>query len=564
MAYSGTDTTDTVGLNDPVLDNNTQESDRNSSDFETIYTDSDESEEETSTMESSQERAVVGDLGKPAPVEYTMSPLEEIRQNVMRRRNMTCGNGNTPSDSPRATISFIVCGRPEDVEGVVKAVYEDLRDSNQDANIHFDETVPCIVVDAPTEEDAMRLVRTAQHRAASYISPSSSETKSLFVEPPANRINGFQIIVGKDPATGCVCHRLQAGPEEMNSTADRPLDRYNCEISEAIYTALREISTLNSSIILRATLGHYRLQNYKPGNFTLREFEEMVRHPRATGRFDTRLGGVGNADRLGIETVMKLIQAADTSLGPTNNQTPTAAQVVPIYIFEASDDDSHYEANINIQERGSKVVRGPPGYKLMPVKRVSSTLQPPRFEIVSMAVGRELDWKITAMSGSERSPLPERPLVQRGLDGATCEMKGLPNDLHSYPIVALTPEGYNTLQGRLKSVTMKSIYRYKWKASGYMVEFTINRQWRGITKMSRDPPSDIDFELTMYGGGWDNNSKVKQAGETVGKFWHDDLRGLLVGEAGNSASAGVRRVQVLVDTMRDIRNFFDDASRVQD
>jgi hypothetical protein len=170
----------------------------------------------------------------------------------------------------------------------VKAVYDDLKHGNQDADIRFDETVPCINVVAPTLGDAMTLIQTAWDLADTYLSPSSTEPKRLFVEPPANCASDIRIVVGLDATTGRVRHRLQTAPEGTDSDSWVALSPYTQNIAEALNKALRQASTLNSSLILRASLGNYRLQNYKPGTYTLKELEDMVTHPRATGRFDAR------------------------------------------------------------------------------------------------------------------------------------------------------------------------------------------------------------------------------------------------------------------------------------
>jgi hypothetical protein len=136
-------------------------------------------------------------------------------------------------------------------------------------------------------------------------------------------------------------------------------------------------------------------------------------------------------------------------------------------------------------------------------------------------------------------------------------MRGAREDYHSYPVVGLTSEGYDILHQRLKSVVMKSRYKFSWKGSGYMVQLTINRRWKDLYDMVQAPPEDVDFELSVYGENWDQDSKVR-AGETVGKIWGNDLEGLLLDESTKTAFG---RVQGLVRTMRDIRDFFDNANR---
>ncbi|KAK5628190.1 hypothetical protein RRF57_003905 [Xylaria bambusicola] len=110
------------------------------------------------------------------------------------------------------------------------------------------------------------------------------------------------------------------------------------------------------------------------------------------------------------------------------------------------------------------------------------------------------------------------------------------------------------LATKLSSVTTKSIYRFYWKGSGYVLQFTINRRWQTIRDMNTKARPEIDFDVTIYGEDWDQDSRV-QAGETVGKIWGDDFQGLLRDEEGDA----LNRVQGLIRTVLEIRDFIGGA-----
>jgi hypothetical protein len=138
-------------------------------------------------------------------------------------------------------------------------------------------------------------------------------------------------------------------------------------------------------------------------------------------------------------------------------------------------------------------------------------------------------------------------------------LRGPRNDFRCYPEVRL-PENH-TLATKLRSVVLKSMYRFSWKGTGYVVQFTINRRWQSIREMNRQAPMDTDFDVTIYAQNWDEDSRVKP-GETVGKIWEKDLRGLLCDEGSNATGCALDRVRGLIKTILDIRDFFESSSLI--
>ncbi|KAI0398419.1 hypothetical protein F5Y17DRAFT_2891 [Xylariaceae sp. FL0594] len=493
-----------------------------------------------------------GGLRGPVPVVYVPSPIGEIRQNILKLRNR--GHVAVPKPTaPRAKVCIIVPGQPEDVEGVAKAVYDDVKHGNPGADIQLDEAIPCIHLTAPTSTTAMTLVDAARDLIDSYLAPPSTRPQSLFIEPPTDCAADYRIIVGPDAATRRVHCKLQV--TDTNSDPVDAVNSYTEKIAEALRSALLQASRLNFYLVLRVSFGHYLLRNYKPGNYTLKGLEDMVTHPRATGLFAATLGE-NVADKLTMATVIKLIRATDSPLCPTDTQTPTAAQVLPTYTLEVYDDDWLYAAKVEDILRGEGDVNGNPKFIMLAAHVFPRVSQDPEFGITSVGLGKEFDWKISAVSGNVvPATSGQCQLVQRGLAGAISELRGTQGDYRSYPVVRLTNNGYAVLSRKLKSVVMKSEYNFSWKGSGYMVQFTIKRHWKDMREMVQAPPTNTTFELSVFGQNWDRDSKVA-AGETVGRIWGNDLEGLLLDEPSKTA---LGRVQGLVRTIRDIRDAFDNA-----
>ncbi|KAJ8119518.1 hypothetical protein ONZ43_g3544 [Nemania bipapillata] len=141
---------------------------------------------------------------------------------------------------------------------------------------------------------------------------------------------------------------------------------------------------------------------------------------------------------------------------------------------------------------------------------------------------RKLDWKIVATPGDEK--VRASPVVKQYLEMGLAVLQGSRDDFRSYPEVRL-PENH-TLATKLKSTAVKSIYRFHWKDTGYVIQFAVNRRWKTIRDMNRQAPTGTDFDVTVYAQNWDEDSRVKP-GETVGKIWEKDLKGLLRDEGSD-------------------------------
>lgn len=161
-----------------------------------------------------------------------------------------------------------------------------------------------------------------------------------------------------------------------------------------------------------------------------------------------------------------------------------------------------------------------------------------------------LDWKITALDNDDESSASS--IAKNCLEKASAVMRGSPDNFRAYPVFRLVNQA--KLGEKFKSATMKSVYRFAWKHTGCIVQFTINRRWPNIAEMTRSPPT-ADFELTIYAEKWDAHSSVNP-GETIETIWSKDLSGLLCGGTEREKGSAVGRVGELVKTILEIRDFF--------
>jgi hypothetical protein len=97
------------------------------------------------------------------------------------------------------------------------------------------------------------------------------------------------------------------------------------------------------------------------------------------------LGTAATAERVDLEAAIRLIQAPDSPFTPTDNQTPTAADVTPAYVLETWHNGDRYEADVEIITKAGKPSKG---YKLWRARMIPQDAQTPRFEATSIGVGK--------------------------------------------------------------------------------------------------------------------------------------------------------------------------------
>ncbi|KAI2626166.1 hypothetical protein GGS21DRAFT_493372 [Xylaria nigripes] len=480
-------------------------------------------------------------------------------ESLMPRVRMTTADieahSNRTASQTRAVATFVLPGRPEDVEGVIQAVYMDLKEGNMDANIVMRETpTPYIRVECPTQEDASALIHMAQKLAAAHLSGDPADAKTIFVEPPASYgADTFQIVLDVDSATKQARPNLETMPGTPSSATQVSSNRYMLECSTALCEALEKASCLHNSLIVRIHLGIYRLQTYKVGKFSLEQFGNMVRSPRAMGQLDTRLGKAQSAESLSVDAAMRLIHASGSPCFPIDNQAETSAQVTPVYILETWHNNDCFETELETtRKRKEAVTEGPLKFKLVRTTMIPEGAQVPSFEVTGISVVGNLDWNIVAIPGNDK--VRTSAAVKQYLKMGHAEIHDARQNYRSYPAVSLPNNHQMAL--KFKSVAIKSIYRYKWKQTGYVVQFTINRRWQSIREMSQNRAKvDTDFDVTVYADHWDRDSRA-EAGRAVARLWGDDLQGLLPGETGDATNGAISRAQGLIKIIMDVRDFF--------
>ncbi|KAI0599299.1 hypothetical protein F4775DRAFT_591416 [Biscogniauxia sp. FL1348] len=450
-----------------------------------------------------------------------------------------------------AIAVVIIPGEPDLVAGVIEGIYRELVHASTNCSVELRNTEegPYLHITAPTKKDAYALVETAQMRAHDLMTGEPSQSQSLFVEPPSNIQGGFRIELHLDDVTGEArpCLKLQNDIDPESRQAE-DIQEYTEQISRTLVKTLKREGRLHTNLTTRVHLGHYVLRRYPRGtrSFDYKRFETMVKNPRATGKLNTQIGDIELA-----RATLEFIREDGSPFIPMDSQTPSTAHVVPDYIFEACSEDTRFTANLTMMNN-SKYSAGPSQaatihYQMSQARVYTLTGKTPELRIVNVSPGSNLDWKLEAIS--EDLDNRKFPRVHRYLQTAKISMKGPNNDFDAYPKISLSSR--HELATFFKSVAIKSVYRFDWKATGYIVEIAINRRWGGIEGMTNRVEPDVDLNLSIYGESWDEDVQMARDG-AAGNLWGEDLQFLFGHEDYGEGGELIDRVQGFLAIIRDI------------
>lgn len=163
---------------------------------------------------------------------------------------------------------------------------------------------------------------------------------------------------------------------------------------------------------------------------------------------------------------------------------------------------------------------------------------------------RKFDWDME-VSQVDSVVNTNTTAIDEFLASSIIRMQG--QDFDFFPRISLKR---NDPVGRaLKNITVRSIYRYRWKATDYIIEIAINRRWASMVTMGRPPK--VDFSITIYGEHWDYLSPQRStlAAENV---WGDELD-LLFNHVDDAAATGQDRTGQFVGIVQEVREILEEA-----
>ncbi|KAI1214015.1 uncharacterized protein F4807DRAFT_449432 [Annulohypoxylon truncatum] len=479
--------------------------------------------------------------GLPAPLSLPEpDPIQILRDTVT-------ATDTSIRSSEQAQANFIISHTPELASGVTEAVHKELTRANGGHGLEIRKTQEgsYLRIIAPSKNIA-EVISAAQDVASELISDESTRGPGVFQEPPARISSASQVVLDINIESGEVRPKLQPGQGAADGVeVAGNFHEYVTKLNDRVCAGLKKAGRLPLSLTLRVHFGFCMLRAYPQGKkvYGYRDFCAMIRNPRASAWLKTTIG-----DEILARRLLDFIRN-DTN-GPflsTGSELGSPADVLPEYAFEASSQQTKFVMGIKVRTRGN--TRGRASCQLHRATARGADANFAELDIPNLSLGRNLDWKFEAVN--EDKGAKSFPEVDKYLQTANIELVNVdrPHDLDVYPRVKLEP--INPVAAKIKDVAVKTLYRFRWKQTSYVVEVAVNHRWSSISAMTAEKSSTIDVGVSVYGQDWDSED------ESAGNIWGDELQYLLEAGNGHTASRGIERVDNFIRVIRDIRNTLD-------
>ncbi|KAF7915619.1 hypothetical protein EAE99_010132 [Botrytis elliptica] len=163
------------------------------------------------------------------------------------------------------------------------------------------------------------------------------------------------------------------------------------------------------------------------------------------------------------------------------------------------------------------------GYQCGVVKVVEEERRNKCVEIVTVDI-EQVDWTIEIISETAGTVVDSsfqalvqsclQPYVRTGLNTRRMEER---KDKYGFVYPRITPRVQAGL--RVEKVTLQSIYRFKTQKGGYCLEFTINRNWNGLSTVAEP---DVSAGVTVFHDLWDTDMEANDH-TTMDRDWQRDM-----------------------------------------
>ncbi|KAI1459434.1 hypothetical protein F4805DRAFT_455918 [Annulohypoxylon moriforme] len=481
--------------------------------------------------------------GLPAPLSLPdPDPIHILRNKVIATDSNTRG-------SEQAQANFIISQTPEIASGVIEAVHKELAraDGGRGLEIRKTQGGSYLRIIAPSRNIA-EIISAAQDVADELISNESSGGSCVFQEPPTKVNSDCQVVLDINTESGEVRPTLRPGQGAATATAvevARNFHEYATKLNDRVYAGLKKAGRLPLSLTLRVHFGNLMLRTYPQGKevYEYRDFCAMMKNPRASAWLKTSIGN----ETLAIRVLDFIRNDRRSPFLPTGNQLGSPANVLPQYAFEANSQRTKFAMAIKKRTRGN--TRGSASCQVSRLTACGMGASFAELDILNQSLGRNLDWKLEAVN--EDKGAKTFPEVDKYLRTASIELVNLdrPHDLDVYPRIKLEPS--NSVAAKIKDVAVKTLYRFRWKETSYIVEVAVNRRWDSISAMAAESLPTINVGVSIFGQDWDSEE------ESAGNIWGDELQHLLEAGNGHAASEGIERVDNFIRAIRDIRDTID-------
>ncbi|KAI5864974.1 hypothetical protein GGS23DRAFT_594536 [Durotheca rogersii] len=481
---------------------------------------------------------------KPAALPTPLPPPDQSR-GITVRDTTAVKMRSHPTTAKKAQANFIIVHTQDSASDIIEAIYKELSRARNDCALelcHSSEG-PYLRIIASTEKSIAELVQAARDSADDLISDEASGASRIFQEPPAGLKNDARVFLNVGLLPSSVRPRLQPRGDAANPGSQPGFQEYVSSLTNSVYRGLKKAGRFPLLLTLRIHLGHYFLEAYPRGKevYQYGDFHAMMKNPRVSGRLKTWIGDETTAER-----VLDFVRNGSNSpFQPTSNQASSPTDVLPDYLFEVHSQNFKFDVSIITTARARR-------HGTCQMYRVAASETDPNaaeLEITNLSVGKELDWALRAIREEKHAKISQ-DIVQY-LRSAKVHMEdlGRAHDFDVYPLVAL--DRRNPIAGKLKDAIMKTVYRFRWKATTYIVEIAVNHRWSDIAAMVGRAPPIIDLGVSIYGQDWDLDDQA------AGNIWGEELQFLLEDGGQTTRPQGVDRVANFLHVVMDVRDTLD-------
>ncbi|KAI1446485.1 hypothetical protein F5Y02DRAFT_417124 [Annulohypoxylon stygium] len=460
-------------------------------------------------------------------------------------RNTATTVDSNARGSEKAQANFFISHKPEVASGVIEAIHKELTRARGGHGLEIRETREgsYLRITAPSK-DIAEVISAAQSVADELISNESSLGSGVFQEPPTTVYSASRVVLDINTQSGEVRPKLQVG-EGVSNIAEVNGDshEYMTKLKNRVYAGLKKAGRIPLSLKLRAHFGYCLLRTYPQGKiiYGYRDYCVMMKNPRASAWLKTSIGNETLAVKL-----LDFVRDDKGPFLPIEARLGSPAKVLPEYAFEARSERMKFMMDIRKGTRGTAGTKTACRQARLMASKVDANFA--EVDIVNQSLGRNLDWKLEAIHEDRGEKIFQE--VDKYLGTASIELinSDQPHDLNIYPHIKLDP--HNSAAAKIKHVAVKTLYRFRWKQTSYVVEVAINHRWSSISAMTAGKPSTVDVGISIFGQDWDSED------EAAGNIWGDELQHLLEANS-HTASGGIDRVDHFIQTIRDVRNALD-------
>ncbi|KAM0309833.1 hypothetical protein ABEW05_004919 [Botrytis cinerea] len=393
--------------------------------------------------------------------------------------------------------------------------------------IHWNGARRWLVISAPSpsgQTTIIEVIKAIRQAADSAHARANMEDTVFIVVPPrysteSTLLEASTSFEGQKHVSGIKFSKMSSN-EELNKQSPRrslkveaTVEEFRKELSEH----LNELTRLKDRMQMRVHFGELHLTRWQTvltdGKQNWDAFTKMMKRTGTRGIFEK-----GVDPRVVIHMMAdvksKLNKFMVWSSTDYDLQDVKPKFVAILVVQNSSGQMFKIEADID-------TVYG--GYQCGVVKVVEEERRNKCVEIVTVDI-EQVDWTIEIISETAGTIVESsfqdlvqsclQPYVRTGLNTRRMEER---KDKYGFIYPRITPRVQAGL--RVEKVTLQSIYRFKTQKGGYCLEFTINRNWNGLSTVAEP---NICAGVAVFHDLWDTDMEANDH-TTMDRDWQKDM-----------------------------------------